>query len=179
MQKLVKKKYIKLKTKKFKNRPVKFYRKNLLKNKCYSRLRFLKIYFFNKLKQRFFFNIVVKPNNVFCSFKTSKKGQFSFSSSSGKYQIKITKKRLRFSIVPVVIKFIKEIKLKLKRKLFKSQIIVVLNSPIRIRKVIIDLIRDFFTKNDLIFKIVYKKVFNGCRAPKKIRKKKNYTKLLK
>lgn len=107
--------------------------------------------------------------------------------TSGKYRIKITKKRLKKTIIRVLTIFIKDIK----QYLSRNGIIIMLIAPIKLRKRIIKLLKLLRTYKikrkkkkllgyrPLIIKAISKKAFNGCRAAKKRRKKRKGRRIFK
>jgi hypothetical protein len=110
----------------------------------------------------------LKKNNIFLSLKCLRKNRILFRASTGKYKIKVSKKNIRFFIKPILIKFFKDIKLKIN----KNPIVVTVVSPLRLRKRILRLLQQKLPKNKkTIIKFLDKKCYNGCRASKKIRKK--------
>lgn len=112
-------------------------------------------------------NILVLPNNIFCSLVKFNSKKTLYSCSSEKYKLKISKRKLKHTYKLVLDKFFSTI---LKKFKFRD-LIINLTSPIRIRKKIIKYIPSKFQKKSLFFKINRKKSFNGCRPPKKVRKK--------
>jgi ribosomal protein S11 len=119
-------------------------------------------------------NIRVTPNNIFCSLSKRKKNSIISCCSSGKYKIKTSKKKLKYTFDLVLTRFFREIKKKKHRGL-----IILITSPIRIRKKIINLVSLNFKKKFLLIKVSKNKSFNGCRPPKKIRKKRRGLRILK
>jgi ribosomal protein S11 len=111
-------------------------------------------------------SIKIKQNNVFCTLTDIKKNQILYVTSAGKSKIKTSKKVLRYSSKSIIESFFKSIK-----KYCKERLLVInLIGPIKIRKSIIKQI----SKNTLwkvIINVKEKKCFNGCRAKKKRRKK--------
>lgn len=159
-------------------------------------------------------NLIVKPNNIFCNFANFKNKKTTNACSSGKYNIKVTKKTLRYTYDWVLARFFKQIKPKMyfkkkvlntrpanlkyqkknqsnskKKKLKKwkyvlvprksSGIFITLISNNRVRKRIIRSLKFNFKGLPLIIKVHQKKVFNGCRAPKKVRKKRRKMRIFK
>lgn len=111
-------------------------------------------------------SIKVKQNNVFCTLTDIKKNTILFVTSAGKSKIKTSKKVLRYSSKSIIESFLKSIKKYCKERL----LIINLIGPIKIRKSIIKQI----SKNTIwkvIINVKEKKCFNGCRAKKKRRKK--------
>lgn len=169
-----KKKFSRLKARKKKNL---IFLKRLLKYKTYKISPYSSQLFSLRRRRRFsrIISIRVTSNNVFCSLKDNKKNKTLFSCSSGKYKIKITRKRLRFGAKIVVNSFLKEIKQKIKLK----NLIVLLVSPIKIRKTLLIYLSDVLKHRSLILKIKEKKCFNGCRPSKKKRKKRKGLRIFK
>lgn len=138
-----------------------------------------------------YISITIRPNNVFYTVKRVEqnlsRGLFPkaftiLSKTAGNYSIKISKKGLKSKTLPVILKFLKDLKL----MKFKSSEFLVLNivSPIKIRKKLIQflsksLIRSVFLKRKVILNIKSKKVFNGCTPCKQRRKKRKGFRILK
>ena len=112
-------------------------------------------------------NIKITSNNIFCNLRNSIKKSTLSSCSSGKYKVKTTRKKLKHNIKIVLGSFFNEIK----TKLLSKNLVVVIISPIKLRKQIIKFLSVNFNKYNLIIKVRDKKCFNGCRPPKKKRKK--------
>lgn len=112
-------------------------------------------------------SIKVTPNNVFCTLKNITKEKTIKIGSSGKYNVKTSKKTLRYSTKIIVGSFLEEIKNELQTK----KLIVDLIGPIRIRKAILKQLSKYIRKSSTILNVQDKKCFNGCRPPKKRRKK--------
>lgn len=70
----------------------------------------------------------------------------------------------------ILTKALKRSKRRMKTKI-KKGLIATIVIPKRLRKKVVKSIRYHFKKIPLLIKVVDKKVFNGCRAPKSIRKK--------
>lgn len=112
-------------------------------------------------------SIRITPNNVFCTLKDLSKNTTLKVASSGKYKIKTSKKTLRYSTKIIITSFLEEIKSELNSKKFVLNLI----GPIRIRKAVLKQLSKYFKKSSLIINVDNKKCFNGCRPPKKRRKK--------
>lgn len=112
-------------------------------------------------------SIKITSNNIFCNLKNIIDNRTLAVCSSGKYKVKTTKKKLKHNLKIVLGSFFNEIK----NKLVSKDLIFVITSPIKIRKQIIKFLSQSFNKYNLILKINNKKCFNGCRPPKKRRKK--------
>lgn len=123
-------------------------------------------------KQFFLLNITLCSNNVFCSLKDNKKNKLVLLSSGGTYKMKVSKKTLKYSSNIIIKQFFQD--LKAKKINFNQPLIIVLVAPKHLKKRIITNILTFlkFLKNkQIIIYIKPKKVFNGCRAKKAVRKK--------
>lgn len=112
-------------------------------------------------------NIRVTPNNVFCTLKNISKQKVVIVSSAGKYKLNVSKKTLRFSNKIIIQNFIDEVKTITKKDL----LLINISGPIKIRKNIIKQLSVLLKNIKLIICISDLKSFNGCRAPKKKRKK--------
>jgi len=112
-------------------------------------------------------NIKIKPNNVFCTLKDSVKNSTLYITSAGKCNVKTSKKTLRFSSKIIIQSFFDNIKKHIKSNKFLINII----GPKKIRKSILEQFAINFKNRDLIINVKGKKCFNGCRPPKKRRKK--------
>jgi len=153
----------------------------LLKNKTLLRLKKTfksKPYFINPIFQNiinakldnkitFKINIRITPNNVFCTLKDLIKNKVLVVSSAGKYKLNVSKKTLRFTNKIIIQNFIEEIKYLLKKEL----LIINISGPIKIRKNIVKQLGILLKNTKLIICIEDLKSFNGCRVPKKKRKK--------
>ena len=84
------------------------------------------------------------------------------------YGIKTSKNKLKYNIKIILQFFFKEITNFLK---FEKNILIELIAGIKIRKKIIKLLKHKFSKKNIILQVKEKKCFNGCRPPKKKRKK--------
>lgn len=121
-----------------------------------------------------FLTFHVYPNNVFCTLKKLNDSKFTLlnTASSGKYKIKLSKKSLRRKTKFVIISFLKELK---RKKLELSKFVgIKLIAPVKQKKAIIKMLAGELRRKNYIFEVVGKKVFNGCRAKKMIRKKRRY-----
>lgn len=134
--------------------------------------------------------ILVKKNNIFCNFSNFKDNKTLNSCSSGKYKIKVSKKTLKYTHDLVLDKFYREIWRKIyvkikkkerkknKKKLRKGLFVNVVCST-RLRKKVCRFVYRKFKKIPLIINSVGKKIFNGCRPPKKVRKKRRRMRIYK
>lgn len=120
-------------------------------------------------------SIRVTANNIFCNLRNIVKNTTIATCSSGKYKIKTTRKKLKHNIKLVLSSFFSQIRTKIPSK----NLVVVLTSPVRIKKQTIKILAQNFNKYNLIVKVKDKKCFNGCRPPKKKRKKQKGLRLFK
>lgn len=130
--------------------------------------------------------IKITSNNVFCSlidFSQSTKKVIK-TASAGQYKIKITKKRLRWAYIPFLKKFLS----KVWPLLTVGGIMVFITARIRFRKHLAKLVaplKYYQSKSKgrkgraFLIKFNRKKCFNGCRSPKKRRKKRKGLRLTK
>ncbi len=155
------------------------YYKNSLENKI---VKATKVKIYNHITIR------VKANNIFCTLK--KQNKTLCVGSSGIYKIHISKKILKTNIKIVISKFLLNIKKKIRFSNFFLTIICakkfkkkLLRQILKFRKKIIKKhLKKLKLKNlPLAIKINFnpKKCFNGCRASKKIRKKRRYFRITK
>lgn len=140
-----------------------FKNKSYILNPTYQEIISLK----NSTKPFKKLSIRVTPNNIFCTLTNLANNKTLNLGSSGKYAIKTSRKKLRFSSKLIIQSFLDEIKNKIK----SDRLLINLISPIKIRKAILKQLSGYLTKKDLILNIEEKKCFNGCRPKKKKRKK--------
>lgn len=131
-----------------------------------------KFFFFEVHLKRFLYKINIRlgQNNVFCTWLNALTKKSIFTRSSGRYNVKITRKRLRFNYKLIVRSFLREVKRKIKNKK-KIRFLIEIICPIRIRKKLVKLLVKSLKRHILILTFKEKKCFNGCR-PKKMRRKK-------
>jgi hypothetical protein len=112
---------------------------------------------------------------MFCHVIDLRKKTTLLKINSGFLKIKITKKRINYVIKPILNYFFDKINLlKIKKSLLFSVIV-----PARNRRLVLKHTwRSFNTKRKMLF-VVSKKCFNGCRPPKKRRKKRQGLRLFK
>ena len=129
---------------------------------------------YNKFSHRL--HILITSNNIFCNFSDNLSKKTLFICNSGKYKVKITKKRVNANYYSVLTKFFtfiqSKIKNKKKRVNFKSLIVTIVSAA-KMRTNIINFVYNTFRerKLKLLINVLNKKTFNGCRPKKKIRKK--------
>jgi hypothetical protein len=147
-----------------------------------------KIVKLNRIKTYTHITIKVSANNIFCTLR--KRNKTLYVGSSGIYKIHISKKILKTNIKIVISKFLFSIKKKIRfsnffltivcAKKFKKKL---LRQILKFRKKILKKqLKKLKNKNlPLLIKINFnpKKCFNGCRASKKIRKKRRYFRITK
>lgn len=117
-------------------------------------------------------HILITSNNVFCNLTDNISKKTLIVRNSGKYKIKISKKRVNTNFDFVLTKFLLEAKSKLFKN-FKNfnGLIVTIVCSIKLRQKIVNTIHNNFKRKRLLIKVLNKKSFNGCRPKKKIRKK--------
>jgi len=150
-------------------------------NKVYKKLSLLKKWYLLKKtipNQNYFHKITihVKPNNIFCTLANIYKKRVISHYNTGMFFIKTTKKRLKQNIVKVLFFFFKKI-----YKLLKKTIILNLIVQKNLKKKLFKQISSMFLtrQKHILINIQSKKCFNGCRPPKKQRKKHKYSLLFK
>lgn len=152
-------------------------------------------------------NIVVKANNVFCTFSylNNVKRRILNVCNGGSYKLNFSKKNIRFIYNNNIISpFLEKVKMHCFNKKFKNKalykkqrkiskkikpfwykkkknrgVVVNITASSRQRKIILNNIIYHFRRIPLLVKIHDKKIFNGCRAPKKQRKKRRRMRILK
>jgi ribosomal protein S11 len=123
-----------------------------------------------KIKKKL--NIKVTSNNIFCTYSDFLNNKIIYNGSSGLYNIKVSKKKIKIAYKSVLYKFFGSLK-KVFKKNFLNKILITITAPIKLRKKIIrSVIQKFKKKKYYFLKIKKKKCFNGCRASK-VRRKKN------
>jgi ribosomal protein S11 len=120
---------------------------------------------FAKFSKRIF--VRVGPNNIFCTLVDEKRKETLYTTSSGKCGINTSKKTLRYSGKIVIQSFFDNIKKYSKEDHFLITII----GPKKTKKLILEVISNNLKGKNLIIDVKSKKCFNGCRPPKKRRKK--------
>jgi len=144
-------------------------------------------------KLRYKIHIRIKANNVFCILTKRKTNKELHSCNAGSYKIPTSKRKLKHTYLLILNKFflntrkimaegMKEIQKKRKeRKRIKPGVHIVLSSPRYLRRKVLRSIKYHFRHrtSPFLFEIKDKKVFNGCRPPKKIRKKRRFRRLYK
>lgn len=164
------------------------YRNKLLGSKLLRKLRnryikfslFKKMIFLTKFTKNKFtpyqkLVIHIKSNNIFCTITNLTKNKILFFVSSGILNINTTKKKLNNNLTKILFVFIKKI-----FSYLKSPLIIDIIASVRHKKNILKYINLFLrNKKKLFLNLENKKCFNGCKAPKKRRKKHKFNMLYK
>ena len=183
IQKTDKKLKGKFKVKKFtKVRKIKSF--NILKKVLKKKVSGRPFKHYRILNKKRFLRLTVKvvPNNIFCTIKDNQSNKVLRSVSGGTYSIKLSKKGLRYYAKVVLTSFLKDLRdLKIK---FNKSIVIKVIAPIQLRRQIINVLSyslfgKFANKKNAFLEVEAKKVFNGCRPRKKIRKKRKGLRLFK
>lgn len=111
--------------------------------------------------------IKIRPNNIFCTLINTARNKTLYVTSSGKCKIKTSKKLLRFSSKLITQLFFE----KIRKALRKQSLLVNIVGPKKIRRIVVDQILTYVKNKHFMINVDEKKCFNGCRAPKKKRKK--------
>lgn len=111
--------------------------------------------------------IKIRPNNVFCTLVDKHSNKILYTISSGKCNIKTSKKTLKYSSKIVLQSFFDNIKKYLKKDYF----LITISGPKKIKKSVLELLSLNLRNKNIIIDVKGKKCFNGCRPPKKRRKK--------
>jgi len=135
------------------------------------------------LKNYIDLNIVVRPNNIFFGSRSSAYPQFTKILSSSFFKTKITKKRIKRNVLPLMSKFFFFLKKKKSIRPYKF-VILNLNIPVRLRKKLLRLFKKgffkkMFSKKRFIINFRANKVFNGCTVRKQRKKKRKGFRVLK
>jgi len=110
----------------------------------------------------------VRPNNIFCTLKNLDSDKILINKSSGTYNLQISKKKLKYNIKMMLQFFFKDIEIYYKKE---RNVLIEVTCGIRIRKQIIKFLKQKIKKKNIVLQLNEKKCFNGCRPPKKKRKK--------
>lgn len=127
--------------------------------------------------------IHLASNNIFCHLKEVKTNKVLSSISAGSYKFNVSKKGIRTYTRQILKLFLQD--LRAKNINFDGPLVTKIISPLSLRKSVIDNLkttafRKIIINNEQIFlEIPSLKVFNGCRPPKKIRKKRKGLSLFK
>jgi len=126
--------------------------------------------------------IKIRANNIFFSLSTYNFSLKAFEKDrldapAGKYGMKLTKKHLKRQLRFALDAFYNDI---IKKKIDLSDFIIgKIIAPTKLRKSLVSWLTEMFSVRDHILELPPLKVFNGCRAKKKIRKKRKSIRFLK
>ena len=125
-------------------------------------------------KKSFVVNIKIKPNNIFCTLKHKDKTLYLLSAgkSTGK---NISKKTLKYKSQILINEFFKKVESFLK---FNNFIINIIGTK-KIRTLTLKNLTKYITNKKILLNINQKKCFNGCRPPKKRRKRQKELRIFK
>ena len=116
-------------------------------------------------------NIKITPNNAFCTLTNLIDNNILVQTSSGKCNIKCSRKVIRFASKAVIDNFVES----LNENIASESILLKYSGPVRLRRMVLNSIFYHIRKFKpfhLFFDIKPKKFFNGCR-PRKQRRKRN------
>ncbi len=122
--------------------------------------------FFNTKQKSKKIYIRFTQNNIFCTLTTNLHKTILVR-SSGKYKIKTSKKKIKFSSKVILASFLKEVR----SKILANKILINIIAPKNLRKKIINQIFKSFSHKYIYIDINEKKAFNGCKPKKQKRKK--------
>lgn len=129
------------------------------------------------IKNQFYHQLNFKlcPNNIFGSFKNILTNKILYNISTGMIKLKTTKKKLKFNLKIFLFSFFKKVV-----KRLKTNLIVNIIAPKIYKKLILKQIQKYI-KNQrfLLINIDPRKIFNGCRPSKKIKKKRRLIRYIK
>lgn len=134
-------------------------------------------FYFDKLRAwKNSITLRIVQNNVFCTLTNRYRNNILKNISAGILKTHVSKKTLKFTTKTIIRAFFKIIKNFLKREL-----IITIIGPIKFRKKILGQCKEYIKKKNknVIFNIKNKKCFNGCRPPKKKRKKRKFKRYFK
>lgn len=127
--------------------------------------------------------IFLASNNIFCHLKELKTNKVLSSISAGSYKFNVSKKGIRTYTKQILKLFLQD--LRTKGITFEGPLVTKIISPLSLRKSVIDSLKTTIfrkvsaNKEQLFLEMPALKVFNGCRPPKKIRKKRHGLSLFK
>ena len=127
------------------------------------------------VKKLFVITLRIKANNIFCTLVQNSTKVTKHTGSCGKYKIKTSKRKLKFVTKSLLKIFFEKISSLIKRKYFLH---VNLISPKKVRRLMIKSLPSFEDKS-VVLDLKAKKCFNGCRPPKKVRKKRRRFRIFK
>lgn len=126
--------------------------------------------FISKYAHKFILQVHIRIsfNNIFCTLRDIVKNQILLNLSCGILKLDTSKKKLNYNIKFVLETFFKKAELSLKTK---KNCIVQIISPKKFRKKILGILKQRIKRKNIILRTKKNKCFNGCRSPKKRRKK--------
>jgi ribosomal protein S11 len=113
------------------------------------------------------FILKVTQNNVFCTLTNYQNKKILLNTSSGKEKLNISRKTLSFGAKHILISFLR----KIKKKITGCNLIISITAPLRIKVLFLRLLKSYVRKTFIFINTNHKKCFNGCKPPKKKRKK--------
>jgi ribosomal protein S11 len=121
----------------------------------------------NYKNPKYLINIKIIPNNIFCVLRDLVEKQTKVFISGGLLKLNVSKKKHKFLLKIIIENFINRIC----KQLQNSLCILTVVGPIKIKKQAIRFLVRGLKSVKLLINPIEKKVFNGCRAKKKKRKK--------
>ena len=119
----------------------------------------------NYPKYRFTFKAT--QNNVFCTLVNYQSKKILLNTSSGKEKLNVSRKTLFFCAKQIIKSFFK----KIKNKISSCNLLISITAPLRIKILFLKLLKNYTKKSNILINTNSKKCFNGCKPPKKKRKK--------
>ena len=120
--------------------------------------------------------IRIRPNNIFCTLKNINSNKILINKSSGSYKLQTSKKKLKHNTKIMLQYFFKDIESYFKEK---KNILIEVTCGIRLRKQVIKFLKHKIKRKNVILQVNEKSCFNGCRPPKKKRKKRGGLRIFK
>ena len=117
-------------------------------------------------QKSFVVNIKITSNNIFCTFKN--KNKIIYLLSAGKSIVNnLSKKTLRYKSQLIIKEFFKNIK----NRLINNNFLINIEGTKKIRSLTLRNISNYFKNKKILINVNLRKCFNGCRPPKKRRKR--------
>lgn len=117
-------------------------------------------------QKSFVVNIKITSNNIFCTFKN--KNKIIYILSAGKSIVNnLSKKTLRYKSQLIIKEFFKNIK----NRLINNNFLINIEGTKKIRSLTLRNISNYFKNKKILINVNLRKCFNGCRPPKKRRKR--------
>lgn len=121
----------------------------------------------NETKEGLIIDIKIKPNNVFCTLKKRHETLYVLSAGKCSAVKNVSKKTLRYKSQLIIKEFLRKTKDILKKENFLINIV----GTKKIKALTLRGLAAYFKKRKVVINIDPKKCFNGCRPPKKRRKR--------